>query len=166
MSTVPTNVPVTFAVPLNTPVDWFKLIAIGEFEINVQTYGGSPPVLTRVKLYGWFRQASGHTAALVIFTGSTTLIEVCAVAVCGGVPLSLALTVKAYVPLVVGGPVMAPEVARDKPGGKEPPARLHDNVPIPADADSCWEYDFPRAAGSRVNAGILNGGWRPDTFTA
>ena len=55
-------------------------------------------------------------------------------AVCWGVPESVAVTVKFEVPAAVGVPDMAPDVLILNPAGKLPPVRLKLMAPVPPEA--------------------------------
>ena len=57
-------------------------------------------------------------------------------AVCGGVPESVAVTVKVLVPAAVGVPEMAPELLKFSPAGKLPLLTLQLMAPVPPEAVS------------------------------
>ena len=74
--------------------------------------------------------------------------------------LSVAVTVKLNVPLVVGVPVNAPPLASVKPPGKLPVVTLNVYGAVPPDAVRGWPYSVPakpfiKAAGFTVRVGQL-----------
>ena len=76
-------------------------------------------------------------AAVEIVSAELTLIWKLLLADCAGVAL-VTWTVKLKVPAAVGVPLMSPDAARAKPGGRLP--EVTDQVSAPCtDASSCFE---------------------------
>jgi hypothetical protein len=122
--TVKPTVPLVVGVPEITPVDDAIERPLGNWpDDTVQRYGAVPPVALSGPLYDCVAVAPGRVAE-----PSTNVAGFCtaapidkarvAVADCCGEPLSLTVTPKEKVPLVVGVPEMIPvDAARDIPEG-------------------------------------------------
>ena len=122
--TVKLYAPLVVGVPEITPVDAAIERPLGNWPADtVQRYGAVPPVALSWPLYDWITAAPGKVA-----DPSTNVAGFCtpapidkarvAVADCCGEPLSVTVTPKENVPLVVGVPEMIPvDAARDIPEG-------------------------------------------------
>src|ERR1700733_2210391 len=85
--------------------------------------------------------------------GSTVRVS-CWVAVCAGLPESVACTVNVEVPAVVGVPEMVPSLASDSPAGSDPEVTDQLYGLVPPEADRSWLYALPTVASGRLDVVI------------
>lgn len=107
-------------VPVTTPaLERLKPVGIPAPR-TVHVYGASPPVATRVVVYGAPNVAFGKGETEVIFKAGLITMDKAALAVCGGVVAEEAWTVKLNVPAIDGIPPRVPVGVKVRPGGAIP----------------------------------------------
>jgi hypothetical protein len=107
-------------VPVTTPaLERLKPVGIPA-PITVHVYGASPPVARRVVEYADPNVALGKGETEVIFRAGLITMVKAAVAVCGGMVVEEAWTVKLNVPATAGVPLRVPVDVRLRPGGAMP----------------------------------------------
>jgi hypothetical protein len=129
--------PLTVGVPLIVPeLDNARPVGRAPLVMD-QVYGGTPPVALKAVEYAVKVRPCGSAAAVAIVSAELTLIWKLLLAVCAGVP-PVTWTLKLKVPDVVGVPLMRPDAAKAKPGGRLP--EVTDQVSADcSDASSCFE---------------------------
>ena len=92
--------------------------------------GGTPPELVKVVEYATPTIPEGSGLVVVIVNGSLTRIVSGAIAVCGGLPVSVTRNVELNNPVVVAVPLMVAPLTV-KPAGSVPESIVHVYVPDP-----------------------------------
>ena len=120
-STVNVLVAAAVGVPERIPVG-LKVRPAGKVPVpRLHVYGAVPPVAAKITLYAFPTVPAGSGDVVVIATGGRLITSVAAsVAVCAGLPESVAVIVNVLVPAAVGVPAMTPAVLRLRPAGKVP----------------------------------------------
>ena len=148
--TVKFAVPATVGVPVIAPVPAFSVKPVGREPVVIdQVTAPVPPVAPNVALYAEPTVPPGKLV-VEIANGELTVIVRAFVAVCAGVPESVAFTVKLAVPAAVGVPVIAPVLALSvSPAGSAPEAM--DQVTAPS---RLWKpsFRYRRWRSSRLGA--------------
>lgn len=133
--TVKLNVPDAVGVPVIAPLLARVKPAGSAPALTDHEYGGVPPVALRF-CCGYAVPAVPDGSDVVVTVGGVGagLMTICRGCVPDRFAESVALTVKLYVPAVVGVPVSAPVLASVKPGGNAPTLTDHvyGGVPPPA----------------------------------
>src|SRR5579885_3386467 len=113
--------PPLVGVPAMVPLAAFRLSPGGSAPLLIdQLYGGLPCCADSPAEYGLPAVPSGRLAVVMVSAGLIVALST-AVTLCGGVVLSVTLTVKPKLPALAGLPVMAPLAAfRLSPGGNAP----------------------------------------------
>ena len=90
----------------------------------------TPPVVCTLTLYAVPTKPLGSVVVVKVSLGLIVMLSSW-LAVCGGMPESVAVTVKFDAPEVVGVPEMAPSAPKVNPPGKLPLVTLQLIVPVP-----------------------------------
>jgi len=104
-------------------------------EETVQVMVPTPPLDWRVAVYAALTVPGDKVVVVMTSLGLMVMVNAC-FAVWGGVPESVAVTVKFVVPAAVGVPAMSPEPPRVNPPGRLPVVTLQLTEPVPPEAAS------------------------------
>jgi hypothetical protein len=104
-------------------------------EDTVQVMVPTPPLDWRLALYAALTTPEGRVVVVMTSSGLMVMVNAC-FAVWGGVPESVAVTVKFVVPAAVGVPEMSPAPLRVNPAGSFPVVTLQLIAPVPPEAAS------------------------------
>lgn len=139
--------PMAVGVPVIAPVAALSVSPTGSVPRLIdQVKGEAPPCCKIVAEYGALTTPDERLVVEIVNT-ATTLIEYVCVAVCAGLPLSVALTVNWLEPTEVGLPAITPVAdASVNPAGSAPEVTAQVYGVVPLAAANVAEYATPITA--------------------
>ena len=102
--------------------------------VTLQAMVPTPPLLCKLSEYAVLTTPFGRAAVVIASWGLMVMLRAC-FTLCGGLPESVAVTVKLDVPALVGVPEMA-EPLTVNPAGNVPAVTLQLMAPVPPEAAS------------------------------